>query len=49
MDDCVPIGANSAAHVVAFRDGSSLKAIRGRRVVLFVEMLDADLYGFRVR
>jgi hypothetical protein len=48
MTDCRPIEANGIEQVVEFRDGSSLKSIRGRTVVLFVEMLDSDLYGFRL-
>jgi hypothetical protein len=29
--------------------GTRVAALRGRRVVLFVEMTDANLYGFRLR
>lgn len=47
--DCVPIEANSIEHVVQFKKGSSLKALQGRRVVLFIELQDADLYCFRIR
>jgi hypothetical protein len=47
-EDCKPIDVNSIDHVVEFKNGSSLKALQGKRVVLFIEMLDADLYGFRV-
>ena len=28
--------------------GSNLKALEGKRVVLFIEMSDANLYGFRL-
>lgn len=49
MDDCRPIEANRVDQAVEFKNGSSLKSIQGRTVVLFVEMQDADLYGFRVR
>jgi hypothetical protein len=47
-DDCEPILANSTEHAVKFK-GGSLSSLKGRRVVLFVRMVDADLYGFRVR
>ena len=46
--DCVPLEVNSIAAPVAFKSGTSLKSLHGRTVVLFIEMLDADLYGFRV-
>ena len=49
LEDCRPIGADGTAHVVEFKNGPGLESIRGRSVVLFVEMQDADLYGFRVR
>lgn len=48
-EDCVPIDANSIEQVVQFKNGSSLKELQGKRVVLFIELLDADLYGFRVK
>ena len=48
-EDCIPIDVNSVDHVVQFKNGSSLKDLQGKRVVLFIEMLDADLYGFRVK
>ena len=48
-DDSVPIEANSIEHVVQFKQGASLEAIKGKTVVLFVEMLDANLYGFRLQ
>ncbi|MDB6169292.1 MAG: hypothetical protein JWM88_2156 [Verrucomicrobia bacterium] len=48
-DDCVPIEDNSIERVVQFKNGSSLKALQGRRVVLFIEVADADLYAFRVK
>jgi hypothetical protein len=47
-EDCVPVEANSVEHVVQFKQGSSLKALQGKKVVLFIEMLDANLYSFRV-
>jgi len=47
-DDCIPVEANSIEHVVQFGNGSSLKALEGKKVVLFIEMQDADLYGFRL-
>jgi hypothetical protein len=49
FDDCQPILANSTEFTVPFRNGTSLASIRGKTVVLCVEMLDADLYGFRLR
>ncbi|MDB6092842.1 MAG: hypothetical protein JWM32_404 [Verrucomicrobia bacterium] len=48
-DDCVPIEANNIEQVVQFKQGASLRALQGRRVVLFVEMVDADLYSFRIQ
>ena len=48
-DDSVPIEANSIEHVVQFRNGPSLGALKGKKVVLFIEMLDANLYGFRLQ
>ncbi|MDB6092843.1 MAG: hypothetical protein JWM32_405 [Verrucomicrobia bacterium] len=48
-DDCHPIEANGIEQVVQFKDGSSLKALQGKNVVLFIELLDSDLYGFRVK
>ncbi|MBL9215847.1 MAG: hypothetical protein JNG83_10265 [Opitutaceae bacterium] len=48
-DDCVPIEANSIEYAVQFRQGASLQALRGKTVVLFIEMLDANLYSFRVQ
>jgi hypothetical protein len=48
-EDCLPIDTNSIEQVVQFKSGSSLKDLQGKRVVLFIELLDADLYGFRVK
>ena len=48
-DDCVPVEANSIEHTVQFKNGASLKALQGKKVVLFIEMLDSNLYSFRVR
>ncbi|MDB6169291.1 MAG: hypothetical protein JWM88_2155 [Verrucomicrobia bacterium] len=48
-DDCRPIEGDGIDEVVQFRNGSSLAALRGRTVVLFIELLDADLYGFQVK
>jgi hypothetical protein len=48
-EDCIPIDANNVEQVVQFKNGSSLKELQGRDVVLFIEMLDADLYGFRIK
>ena len=47
-DDCVPVEANSIEHTVQFKNGASLKALQGKKVVLFIEMLDSNLYSFRV-
>jgi hypothetical protein len=49
LDDCEPILENRAEYTVRFKNGSSLRTIQGRKVVLFVEVSNADLYGFRVR
>lgn len=48
-EDCIPIDANNIEQVVRFKNGASLKDLQGKRVVLFIELLDADLYGFRVQ
>ena len=40
-----PAGINVA---VEFKGGKSLAALRGRTVVLFIEAVDSDIYGFRV-
>ena len=48
-DDCVPVEANSIEHTVQFKHGASLKALQGKKVVLFIELLDSNLYGFRLR
>ena len=47
-DDCTPVESNSIEHVVQLRNRTSLKALEGKKVVLFIEMLDANLYGFRL-
>ena len=47
-DDCVPVEVNSIEHTVQFKQGASLKALQGKKVVLFIEMLDSNLYSFRV-
>jgi hypothetical protein len=49
FDDCAPIRENSAEYVVKFKNNPSLEALRGRPVRLLFEMVDADLYGFRVK
>jgi hypothetical protein len=49
LQDCAPITSNTIEHPVRFAGGTRLAALRGRRVVLFVEMTDANLYGFRLR
>jgi hypothetical protein len=48
-DDCQPIGANSVEQVVSFKHEAGLQALRGKTVVLFIEMVDADLYSFRLQ
>ena len=47
-DDCVPVEANSIEYTVQFKQGASLKALQGKKVVLFIEMLDSNLYSFRI-
>jgi hypothetical protein len=47
--DCEPILANSVEHTVKFKGGSSLAPLKGRKVLLFIRMVDSDLYGFRVK
>ena len=47
-DDCVPVEVNSIEHTVQFKNGASLKALQGKKVVLFIEMLDSNLYSFRI-
>jgi len=49
LDDCVPIHANSIEHTVQFKNGTTLESLSGRKVRLLFEMVDADLYGFRVQ
>ena len=49
FDDCVPVRANSTEYVVQFKEGAMLEGLRGKRVRLLFEMVDADLYGFRVQ
>lgn len=47
FEDCEPIHANRIEHTVAFRNGTTMKALAGRPVFILFEMSDADLYGFR--
>ena len=47
-DDCVPVEVNSIEHTVQFKNGASLNALQGKKVVLFIEMLDSNLYSFRI-
>ena len=49
FDDCTPVNANSTEHVVQFKGGATLEELRGKQVRLLFEMVDADLYGFRVQ
>jgi hypothetical protein len=49
FDDCEPVHANSVEHTVKFKNGATLEGLRGRPVRLLFEMVDADLYGFRVQ
>jgi hypothetical protein len=48
-EDCIPIDANGIEQVVRFKNGSSLNELQGRTVVLVIELLDVDLYGFRIK
>lgn len=45
--DCEPIHANSIEHTVVFGDAPNLGSLHGRSVCVLVEMVNADLYGFR--
>jgi hypothetical protein len=49
FDDCTPVRANSIEHHVQFKNGTSLKNLSGKQVRLLFEMVDADLYAFRVQ
>ena len=49
FDDCVPIHANNVEHTVQFNNGATLESLRGKQVRLLFEMVDADLYGFRMQ
>ena len=48
FDDCEPLRADSVEHLVRFQGGASLDSLRGRSVCLLFQMVDADLYGFRM-
>jgi hypothetical protein len=45
LDKCEVITANSVAHEVRFQ-GASVAALRGQRVALLFEVVNAELYGF---
>jgi hypothetical protein len=49
LDDHVPIRAHRTECPAVFRGTEKLDALRGKRVCLFFETVDADLYGFRVK
>ena len=49
FEDCIPVRANSTEHSVKFKSGTTLEGLIGRKVRLLFEMVDADLYGFRVQ
>lgn len=49
LRDCAPIKVNAIEHPVRFTGGTRLDTLRGKRVRLFVEMVEADLYGFKLR
>ncbi len=48
FDDCLPIYANSVEHTVQFKNGVSLESLRERSVCLLFQMVNVDLYGFRI-
>ncbi len=48
FDDCEPIYADSVGYAARFKNGESLDSLRGRSVCLLFEMVDADLYAFRL-
>ena len=48
FDDCTPIYANSVEHTVQFKDKSNLESLNGCSVCLLFQMVNADLYGFRI-
>ncbi len=47
FDDCVPLQANSVTQNVHFKN-AKLESLKGKPVCLLFEVLDADLYGFRI-
>jgi hypothetical protein len=49
FEDCVPVHTNSIEHTVQFKNGTTLEGLSGRKVRLLFEMIDADLYGFRMK
>jgi hypothetical protein len=49
LSESEPVEVNAIEHTVRFKGGASLAALQGKRVILFVEMVDANLYGFRIR
>jgi hypothetical protein len=46
FDDCEVVTTNSIEHSVRFKNGASVAALRGQRVALLFEMVNAHLYGF---
>jgi len=49
FEDCTPIQSNSIEHNVQFKNGTTLKELSGKKVRLLFEMVDTDLYAFRVK
>jgi len=48
FDGCRPILTNSIEHTVQFKNGANLESLKGQSVCLLFQMVDADLYGFRI-
>ncbi len=48
FQDCQPVYVDSVEHTVRFNNGASVEALRGRAVCLLFEVVDADLFGFRM-
>jgi len=47
FEDCAPICENSIEHTVQFKN-AKFETLSGQSVCLLFEMVDADLYGFRM-
>jgi hypothetical protein len=48
FETCEVVRANSIEHEVRFTSGGNLASLRGQSVSLLFEMVNADLYGFRI-